>query len=270
MVRSNVRIPLAVGAAAMAAAVAAGCSSDPGAGPGTGPGAVPDKPAVTSGGAASPGTGPTSTPTLQASGAPAFGSPGSTPTGPPIPTGAALRELLPTAATLPAGWRIEGNGSENDTGTYVLEEPAKPVLPQEPCTQMRLAGSVLSQDYKASGAMNEVYDGENRVQVYLGAYHAGDAAKLLAEIRAYAERCTSFTGKGIDGKAIPLTVTLQPVPGLGDEAVDVKKVPQGPYHSEEIVVTRLGDRLLFLSGDNILGRLPNLMQLAVPLSKTAR
>ncbi len=252
-----------VGAAVLTAAVVTGCSS--------GPGSVPEKPGSgTQGGGASPGAAPAVTPTLQTSGAPAFGTPSSTPTGPPIVTGAALRDLLPTAAALPAGWKIEGNGNESDTGTYVLDDPARPTLPQEPCTQMRLAGSVLSQDFKASGAMNEVYDGENRVQVYLAAYHSGDATKLLGEIRAYAERCKSFTGKGVDGQPVPLTVTLQPASGLGDEAVDMKKVPQGPYHSEEIVVTRIGDRLLFLSGDNILGRLPNLMQLAVPLSKSVR
>ncbi|WP_158835271.1 hypothetical protein [Streptomyces sp. NRRL S-350] len=259
--RTTSRVLLAVGAATVVPALAAGCSS--------GPGGAPDQPAITAHGSAV-GAAPTTVPTLRTLGAPAFGSPSSTPTGPPIPTGAALRDLLPTAATLPAGWTVQGNGNQTDTGTYVVDDPVAPTLPQEPCTQMRLAGTVLSQDFKASGAMNEVYDGENRVQVYLAAYHPGDAAKLLGEIRAYTERCKSFTGKGIDGRPVPLTVTQQPVPGLGDEALDMKKVPQGPYHTEEIVVTRVGDRLLFLSGDDILGRLPNFMQLATPLSKSIR
>ncbi|GHF89089.1 hypothetical protein GCM10018790_78090 [Kitasatospora xanthocidica] len=261
--RTSGRLPLAVGAAALAAAAVTGCSSDPG--------TTPDMPAVTAHeSAASPGAAPTAVPTFNTSGSPAFGSPSSTPTGPPIPTGAALRALLPTAATLPAGWTIKGNGNQNDTGTYVVDDPVAPMLSKEPCTQMRLAGTILSQDFKASGTMEEVYDGENMVQVYLAAYHPGDAAKLLGEIRAYTERCKSFTGKGMDGKPVPLTVTQQPVSGLGDEALDMRKVPQGPYHSEEIVVTRVGDRLLFLSGDDILGRLPNLMQLAVPLSKSVK
>ncbi|MEV7189368.1 hypothetical protein [Kitasatospora sp. NPDC093102] len=108
------------------------------------------------------------------------------------------------------------------------------------------------------------------VQVYLGAYRPGDAAQLLTDLRAYAERCKTFTGKSVDGKPIPMTVTLKPVPGLGDEAFDMKKVPTGPYSSDEIVVTRIGDRVLFLSGDDILGRLPNIMQLAVPLVKSIK
>ncbi|MET8542272.1 hypothetical protein ABZW03_16670 [Kitasatospora sp. NPDC004799] len=261
--RTTGKLPVMAGAAAVAAVVVTGCSSTPG--------STADTPAVTApGSATSPGAAPTAVPTLQTSGAPAFGSPSSTPSGPPIPTGAALRDLLPTAATLPAGWTIKGDGNRTDTGVAVVEHPVAPLLPQEPCTQMRLAGTILSQGFRASGAMNEVYDGQNAVQVYLAAYHPGDAVKLLGEIRAYAERCKSFTGKGIDGKPVPLTVTQQPVPGLGDEALDLKKVPQGPYHSEEIVVTRIGDRLLFLSGDDILGRLPNFLQLATPLSKSVK
>lgn len=111
---------------------------------------------------------------------------------------------------------------------------------------------------------------DHMVQVYLGAYRPGDAAQLLTDLRAYAERCKTFTGKSVDGKPIPMTVTLKPVPGLGDEAFDMKKVPTGPYSSDEIVVTRIGDRVLFLSGDDILGRLPNIMQLAVPLVKSIK
>ncbi|MFJ8627487.1 hypothetical protein ACIRD3_32260 [Kitasatospora sp. NPDC093550] len=261
--RAVSRLPLMAGSAVLAAVVVTGCSSEPG--------PTPAKPVITAhDSTTTPGAAPTATPTLQTSGSPAFGSPSSTPTGPPIPTGPALRALLPTTATLPAGWTIKGNGNETDTGTYIVDDPVTPTLPQEPCTQMRLSGTILSQDLKASGAMKEVYDGENMAQVYLAAYHAGDAAKLLGEIRAYAERCKSFTGKGIDGKPVPLTVTQQPVPGLGDEALDMKKVPQGPYHSEEILVTRIGDRVLFLSGDDILGRLPRLMQLATPLSKAVK
>ncbi|MGW7582368.1 hypothetical protein ACWGKU_15315 [Kitasatospora sp. NPDC054768] len=261
MVRSTVRIPLAVGAAAMAAAFVTGCSS--------GTVTASGKPAaVTATPATSPGTAPVDAPTLPASGAPAFGTPSSTPTGPPLLTGVDLRASLPTAAVLPAGWTIKGNGNQVDTGTTINEYRADPPQITEPCNQMRLAGTLFSQGYKVSGAMNEVYDGEHMVQVYLAAYRPGDAAKLLGDLRAYAERCKTFTGKSVDGTPIPMTVTLQPMPGLGAEAFDMKRVPTGRYSTSEIVMTRIGDRVLFLSGDDILGRLPNIMQLAVPLVKS--
>ncbi|MFG2918133.1 hypothetical protein ACGF0D_35270 [Kitasatospora sp. NPDC048298] len=247
----------------MAAAVVTGCSS------GTAT-VSSESSAITKAPATSSAAAPTGTPTLQVSGAPAFGTPSSTPTGPPLLTGVDLRAALPTAAVLPAGWTIKGNGNQVDTGTTINEYRANPPQITEPCTQMRLAGTIFSQGYKVSGAMTEVYDGEHMVQVYLAAYRPGDAAKLLGDLRAYAERCKTFTGKSVDGAPIPMTVTAQPVPGLGDEAVDMKKVPTGPYSTSEIVMTRIGDRVLFLSGDNILGRLPNLMQLAVPLVKSIK
>ncbi|MFJ9846747.1 hypothetical protein ACIRYZ_41210 [Kitasatospora sp. NPDC101155] len=255
----------------MAAALLTGCSSGPGPVLGA-PGGVTASTAATTGGFSSPGAVPADTPTLSASGAPAFGSPSSTPSGPPIPTGAFLRSLLPTAATLPAGWTIESDGGETDTGTYVDDEPGDPMLPKERCTEMRLGGGTLTHDLQASDAENHVSDGMNEVFVRLSAYHPGDAAKVLAEIRDYAARCKSFTGQSWDHPPVPVpeTVTVQPVPGLGEEAIDMKKVPTGPYQSEEIIVIRLGDRLLSLSGNNIVERLPHLMELATPLSKTAR
>ncbi|MFE4515158.1 hypothetical protein ACFRMQ_13340 [Kitasatospora sp. NPDC056783] len=270
MVRSTGRIPLAVGAAAMAVAAVTGCSSGSGSIYGLPTAAAADATSPAATPSASAGTGPAAAPTLPVSGEPAFGTPGSTPTGPPPPTGIELSAFLPTAAILPAGWTIKGDGSEHDTGTAINGYRADPPQIKEPCNQMRLAGTIFSQGYNVSGAMNEVYDGEHAVQVYLGAYRPGDAAQLLTDLRAYAERCKTFTGKSVDGAPIPMTVTLRPVPGLGDEAFDMRRVPTGPYRTSEIVVTRIGDKALFLSGDDILGRLPNLMQLAVPLAKTVK
>ncbi|MFJ9446255.1 hypothetical protein ACIRRH_31010 [Kitasatospora sp. NPDC101235] len=90
---------------------------------------------MTAAGATSQGAAPTITPTLQTSGAPALG--------PPIPAGAALRNLLPTATTLPAGWRIGGDG-KHDTGTYVSDDPGRADTAQEPCTQMRLVRRLIT------------------------------------------------------------------------------------------------------------------------------
>ncbi|SDT83369.1 hypothetical protein SAMN05216371_8192 [Streptomyces sp. TLI_053] len=182
--------------------------------------------------------------------------------------GADLRAFLPSAAVLPAGWTIKGTGNPVDTGTTINEYRADPPQITEPCDRMCIAGTVFSQGYKVSGAMNEVYDGKAAVQVYLAAYRPGDAAMLLSDLRAYAERCQTFTARTVEGDPIPMAVTAHPVPGLGDEAVDIKQVPTGPYRTAEIVMTRLGDRVLFLSGDNIVGRLPNFLQLAAPLAKS--
>ncbi|MER5355726.1 hypothetical protein ABT093_36060 [Kitasatospora sp. NPDC002551] len=245
----------------MVAAAVTGCSS----GTLTVSGELP---ATTAAPATSTGATPTAPPTVQLPTATAFSTPSSTPTGPPLPTGVDLRTSLPTAAMLPAGWTIKGTGNPVDTGTTINEYRADPPQITEPCTQMRISGTVFSQGYRVSGATSEVYDGDHMVQVYLAAYRPGDAAKLLGDLRAYAERCKTFTAKNTDGAPVPMTVTAQPVPGLGNEAVDLKQVPTGPYRTSEIVMTRIGDRVLFLSGDNILGRLPNFMQLAVPLVKS--
>ncbi len=246
----------------MAAAVVTGCSS--------GSGSIYDTPKAAVTAATTPAAiTPAAAPTLQTTGAPAFNTPSSTPTVPPV-TGKELSAFLPTAAILPPGWTIKGNGNESDTGTAINDYRGDPGQKTEPCNQMRLSGSVLSLGYQLSNAMNEVNDDKHTVQVTLAAYRPGDAAQLLTDLRAYAERCKTFTGKSVDGISIPMTVTLQPVPGLGDEAFDMKRVPTGPYSSMEVVAIRIGDKLLFLSGDDILGRLPNFMQLAVPLAKTIK
>ncbi|WP_031078831.1 hypothetical protein [Streptomyces sp. NRRL WC-3742] len=269
IVRTTAGKPLAAGAAVLvAAAVLAGCSSSPG------PAGAPANAVASSSPAAAGGSGlghdtPASTPPLGGLGS-TDSTPGGKPSGPPVAIGAHLRDLLPTAAVLPAGWTIDGDGGESDTGTDI-NDTDEALLPKEPCTQMRVAGATLTGDFQASAAMNKVTNGKNDVEVRLSAYHQGDAAKVLEEVRAYAARCKTYTGKDWDNKPVPETVTVQAVPGLGDEAIDLKRVPTGPYATDEMITVRVGDRLLSLSGDNIVDQehMPRLLELATLLAKTA-
>ncbi len=186
-------------------------------------------------------------------------------------TGVDLKALLPTAATLPSGWTLSGDGNEFDTGTRVMD-PGTPQLPQEGCTGLTNAGGgSFSVDLRASYASSDLLDAKsNRVKVLVAAYHPGDAAKLLAEIRDFAGRCATYTTNAVSGGTVSMSASATPVAGFGDEGVDFKNVPKGQYVTSETVIARIGDKLLFVDGSDAGGSLPDLMQLAGPLAKTIK
>ncbi|MFJ9776804.1 hypothetical protein ACIRVF_37165 [Kitasatospora sp. NPDC101157] len=66
---------------------------------------------------------------------------------------------------------------------------------------------------------------------------------------------------------MPHTVSVTPVPGLGDEAVDLVNTPTGPYATQEVLAVRIGDKVLFLDGDDVVDRLPHIKDLAAPIAE---
>lgn len=259
-----VRIPAAAGAVLVIGALLTGCSSGS---KSAAPAAVPTP--------ASPASAATSaqpTDSASASDSPAAPTASASGAGGAVPDGLALKAFLPTAASLPAGWTLSGSGSENDTGSHVLD-PGTPQLPQDSCKGglTNMGGGSFSVDYRAAMASIIVQD-QNKatVNVVVASYHPGDAAKLVAEIRTFVAGCKSYTANALGGGTVAMTATVTPVPGLGDESIDVKAVPQGQFVSQETLVTRIGDKLLLLDGSDAGGSLPVLTNLAGPLAKTIK
>ncbi|MFE0462623.1 hypothetical protein ACFW1A_25545 [Kitasatospora sp. NPDC058965] len=257
---SNLRIPAALGAVAVTTALLAGCQSD-----------NSDKPAGTAAASSAPSqAAPTSSgPTGGDSAAPgdsagATGSPGA---GAVVP-GSTLKTLLPTAATLPAGWALDGSdGYAFDTKDTIMS-PGTPLLPGEKCTELTHAGAEsLSIDYRAAYASIKLKDPKQAdVTVVIASYHPGDATKLLGEITTLAGGCTTYTAQAMGGGTVRTTVTDDPVPGLGDQSIDFKNTPQGHYVAEETVIARVGDKVLLIDGSDAAGAMPDLRTLAGQLA----
>ncbi|MFE5588068.1 hypothetical protein [Kitasatospora sp. NPDC056531] len=267
---STTRTPVAVGAAVAvcAAVVLTGCASNNLHLPGplsAGSASPPPVPTISATASNSPSTG--TTPTLDDSAAPVFTTPTPTPSGPQPLSGAAMKALLPTPATLPHGWTMKAD-TEVDSGDAFRDETDKPTLSDHPCTWLgNASGTTLGLDYQAAQALADASDGDNESQIVLNSYFPGTATKMLAGIRAYADKCKSYTGRDWGDQQVPVTVTVTPVPNLGDEALDLKNVPKGPYAVQEVLAVRVRDTVLFLDGNTIVERMPHFMDLAVPMTK---
>ncbi|MFE9426243.1 hypothetical protein ACFYNO_25170 [Kitasatospora sp. NPDC006697] len=273
---SKLRIPAAAGAVLASVALLSGCQSSP----------KPSATAAVSPPAAAPSVSASDTasaPAAPSSSAPAAAaspsdsSGGSAPASPAggggaVPTGTALKAMLPAAATLPSGWTLDGSGNEFDTGTNIMD-PGVPQLPQNSCKGWTNQGAEgLSVDYRASYASINLSDANKAsVSVVIAAYHPGDAAKLLAEIRTSADGCKSYQADTLGGGQTQMALSDSPVAGLGDESALLKNVPQGHFVSQENLVVRLGDKVLLLDGSDAgSGQLPDLTTLAQALVKNIK
>ncbi|WP_194920175.1 hypothetical protein [Catenulispora rubra] len=203
--------------------------------------------------ACSSGTGPT---TVRSPAAPATSAPATPSTTAPAGgvSGAALRALLPTSAQLAAGITASGI---YDTGTGFTAEadlPA-PSLPGADCTAApSLNADVATADFRAAYASEELDKNGNSLQLIVAATNPGDAAKQLAEIRALAARCASFSAPDATGASVGGTVQVDTFAGIGDEAIRIRVAAAGPnaakYSQPEVILVRVGDKLAAVSDND--------------------
>ncbi|GAA1966397.1 hypothetical protein [Catenulispora subtropica] len=196
---------------------------------------------------------------------PAAGSPGThtaaaAPTAPTTtaspagPSGATLRALLPTAAQLASRITVSG---VYDTGTDFTAEadlPA-PSLPGADCTAApSLNADVATADFRAAYASEELDNNGESVQLIVAATNGGDAARQLNELRAFAQRCASFTAPDSTGLSVGGTVAVDSFAGIGDEAIRIRVAAAGPnadhYSQPEVVLVRVGDKLAAASDND--------------------
>ena len=166
-------------------------------------------------------------------------------------TGPALRAVLPTKVDLAAGINVSG---VYDTGTQFTAEtdlPA-PSLPTADCTAApAIDADVLTGDYRAAYASEELDNAGNSLQLVVAATNPGDAAKQLAEIRAFAQRCASFAAPDSTGLSVGGTVALDTFAGIGDEAIRIRVAAAEPnaanYSQPEVLLVRVGDTIAAVS-----------------------
>jgi hypothetical protein len=182
--------------------------------------------------------------------APAIGTPSTAPV-PPGPTGAALRALLPTKADLATGIDVSGAYDSGSAFTAEGDLPA-PSLPTADCTAApAIDADVLTADYRAAYASEELDNTGNSLQLVVAATNPGDAAKQLAEVRAFATRCSTFAAADSTGLSVGGTVALDSFAGIGDEAIRIRVAATGPnaanYSQPEVILVRVGERIAAVS-----------------------
>jgi hypothetical protein len=170
----------------------------------------------------------------------------------PTATGTALRALLPAGSDLSSAVTVVGaaDSGSNWTGEDALPAPA---LPGADCNVVpQLTADQASADYRAAYAEETLTEhGAPIAQIALAATNPGDAARQIAEIQALADRCQTFNAPNANGAPVGGTVTATAIPGLGDQALDVRVTATGPdaasYQQPELILVRVGDKLAVIS-----------------------
>jgi hypothetical protein len=176
---------------------------------------------------------------------------------------------MPAAADLPRGWKLGDSSTAFDTGANV-KSPGDPLLPGDDCAQAMTNGGAktLTSDYSASEAERVLKSpNDTDANLIFNGYQPGDADKQMTEVSALAKRCAHFSTRDIDGKTVKMASTSSAVPGLGDQALDVKVTPTGRYVASEIILVRSGNVIMAVDADSQSGPMPALKPLTKILAK---
>jgi hypothetical protein len=172
----------------------------------------------------------------------------------PTATGAQLKTLLPTGSDLASGVTVTDTSDSGPDWTAPDALPA-PVLPGADCTVLpTVTADKASADFRASYASETISVHNTAVaQIVLAATNRGGAARQIDEVRMLAERCRTFSAPNAVGTRVGGTVSVTAVPGLGDEALDVRVTATGAdaaaYQQPELVLVRVGDKLAVVGDD---------------------
>lgn len=170
----------------------------------------------------------------------------------PTATGTQLKTLLPAGSDLASGVTVTDASDSGPDWTPPGSLPA-PVLPGADCAALpQITADEASADYRAAYAKATITVKNTAIaQIVLAATNPGDAARQIEEVQALAARCQTFSAPNAVGTAVGGTVTATTVPGLGDEALDVRITATGPdaanYQQPELVLVRVGDKLAVVS-----------------------
>ncbi|GAA2039370.1 hypothetical protein GCM10009839_46650 [Catenulispora yoronensis] len=170
----------------------------------------------------------------------------------PTATGTALKNLLPAGADLASAVTVTGAADSGSDWTSPDALPA-PILPAAGCNVVpQITADEATADYRATYAKETLTEhGVPIAQIVLAATNPGDAIKQITEVQALADRCQTFAAPNANGASVSGTVTATAVPGLGDEALDVRVTATGPdaakYQQPELILVRVGDKLAAIS-----------------------
>ncbi len=161
---------------------------------------------------------------------------------PGVPSGPQLRELLPKTQALPAGWRV----TYAPAPARYVQAGSKPPVPLTACYDFNTGFDLgVAGDTFLSVASETAYNGPGMLRIDLFGVLPADAAKAINAVKAWVGRCSSYTSG-----PIAYSVTAAPVPGLGDQSLDVHVTPTAtggvtaPVFGRNTLVVRVGNDLI--------------------------
>jgi hypothetical protein len=162
------------------------------------------------------------------------------------PSGLQLRELLPATGALPAGWHV---GYAPVPASHV-QAGSEPPAPLAACFDFNTGFDLgVAGDTFVSLASETAYktagNGRGMLRIDLFGVLPGDAAKAISAVQPWVGQCSSYTVG-----PITYAVTAAPVPGLGDQSLDVRVTPTAtggisvPVNGLNTLVVRVGNDLI--------------------------
>jgi hypothetical protein len=190
---------------------------------------------------------------------------------PGAPSGLQLRELLPATRALPAGWHV----AYAPVPASHVQAGTEPPAPVAACYDFNTGFDLgAAGDSFVSLASETAYkttagNGRGMLRIDLFGVLPGDAARAISAVKPWVGRCSSYT----DGP-ITYAVTAAPVPGLGDQSLDVRVTPTStgaitvPVDGLNTLVVRVGNDLIAIECVAPPGLLlSSLSSIAAPLAR---
>ncbi|MFJ8856534.1 hypothetical protein [Streptomyces sp. NPDC102437] len=182
---------------------------------------------------------------------------------PHVVPGSVLKTYLPTNRTLPEGWKVSTVFEEHDSGP----KPVPPSAGPSPtvnfgCDQLVRSGTEAALGGWGAYANLGVTDpSAHEVGIMVRAYSTGRASEVFGRLRSLEGVCgTTYEPNSAGLLNNPVTITVSAVDGVGDEGVRVT-IDRKAYVGLDLVVMRVGDRLLSVTSDNDGGKFADVMAL---------
>lgn len=160
-------------------------------------------------------------------------------------TGTRLNAMLLPASAMPAGMRLEPDGTR-DTGEGTAPVSSAPVKPGELCgtllqtSWVRVAGigsaTFAQNDYADAGHTNEVAQ-------EIDVFHPGEAPRVMTGLRRAFAGCRSFVQRS-SGMVFRVKLVPGTVRGAGDEAVKAIVTSSAWDGGTTLVAIRQGDAVV--------------------------
>lgn len=201
-----------------------------------------------SSGAANSSAAPASAASTSASAASSAGASSGTPIPGPaagtdgLPTGTKLNGMLLPATAVPQKLRLDPSGSKTTGDGFNPPTSPSAAPASQVCNMLNGAGWINASGIGyASFAQNDYMDdAQDMFAQELDAFRGNDAATAMANLKQAITKCHTFT-VAQSGQSYTATITLKPLPGVGDEALQAVITSPSFTGGSTLVAARVGN-----------------------------
>ncbi|MCC9311347.1 hypothetical protein LN042_30525 [Kitasatospora sp. RB6PN24] len=158
-----------------------------------------------------------------------------------LPNGNKLNALLLPASALPQNLKLDPSGTQSTGDGFNPPIAPSPVAPPKACDMLRQTNWTDSAGANyASFAQNDYTDdAQDMFAQDVSSYRGNDAITMMATLKQNLTACHTFPTT-VNGQTYTETVTLKPLTGLGDEAVEAVITSPNLDGGTTLVAARVG------------------------------